>query len=151
MSPSHFLKAHFNIILPSIPGSSKWSPSSCFPIKILHATLLFPCVMYIPCISFSLIWSPTTFGEEYTSQSSSLCSRLHFPVTAYLIDSSEIFSWFYWPVVSANTHSLYSSLSWPLSLMRFLQWLYYWFICSLRPSVRTLPKFKELHAKLWGL
>jgi hypothetical protein len=33
MSPSHFLKAHFNIILPSIPGSSKWYPNLMPPSK----------------------------------------------------------------------------------------------------------------------
>jgi hypothetical protein len=33
--PSHFYKVHFIIILPSTPGSSKWSPSSAFLTKTL--------------------------------------------------------------------------------------------------------------------
>ena len=30
-TPSNLSKIHFNIILPSIPGSFKWSPSLRFP------------------------------------------------------------------------------------------------------------------------
>jgi hypothetical protein len=31
LPPSNLLQVHFNIILPSTPGSSKWSPSLRFP------------------------------------------------------------------------------------------------------------------------
>jgi len=36
---SHFLKIHFNIILPSKPGSPKWSPTVRFPHLILYTSL----------------------------------------------------------------------------------------------------------------
>ena len=39
---SHILKFHFNIILPSTPGSSKWIFHSGVPTKILYATLPSP-------------------------------------------------------------------------------------------------------------
>ena len=41
-STLNFLKAHFNIIPPSMPSSSKWHLSSGLPIKALYTTLLYP-------------------------------------------------------------------------------------------------------------
>jgi len=51
--PSHFLKNHCNIILPSTSGSSKWSLLSGFPIKTLYTHLLFPHTCYMPRPSHS--------------------------------------------------------------------------------------------------
>jgi hypothetical protein len=51
-APSHFLKIHFNIILPSTPGSLEWSPSLGLPTKILYAPRFSPYVLHAPPISF---------------------------------------------------------------------------------------------------
>jgi hypothetical protein len=48
---SHF-KIHFNIILPSTPGSPKWSPSLRSPQQSPVCTSLFPYVLHAPSISF---------------------------------------------------------------------------------------------------
>jgi len=47
---SHFLKTHFNIILSSMPGSSKWSLSLRFPHQSHKYTSLLPrtCYMHRP-------------------------------------------------------------------------------------------------------
>ena len=58
---SHVLKTHFNIILPSMPGSSKWFFPSGFPTKPLYTPLLFPYVLHVPPTSFFSILSP----EQY--------------------------------------------------------------------------------------
>ena len=78
---SHFLKIH--LILSSLYGlglPTGFFPSV-FPTKTLCAPLLAPiCNTPCPSHSYQLI-TQITFGEEYRSLSSSLCSLLHLPVT----------------------------------------------------------------------
>ena len=45
---SHFLKTHLNIILPSMPGSPKWSPSLRFPHQNPVYTSPLPHMCYMP-------------------------------------------------------------------------------------------------------
>ena len=82
---SHFLKVHFNIILPFMRGSSKWSLFLRFP----H-----PSPVRTPLSPIRATWSShlvrdfitsTVFGEQYRPLSSSLCSFLHSSVTSSLL------------------------------------------------------------------
>ena len=84
MPPTHhWLKIHLNIILPSTPGSSKWSLSLRFPhqnpLYISH--LPHACYMSSHVIFLDLIIR-TILGEKFRSLSSSLCNFLHSPVTS---------------------------------------------------------------------
>ena len=99
-TPIPLLKIHFNIILPSMPGSSKWSlflrsshqNSICSPP--LHQY-----VLHAPHLSFIL-------SSEYRSLSSSLCSLRHFPVTFSLLGPNILLSSLF-----SNTTGLCSSLN----------------------------------------
>ena len=83
MTPSHFLKIHFNIIFPSTTGNSKWSLALRFP----HQNPVWTCPVfhtyYVPCplILLDLI-TRIIIGEVWKSLSSSSCSFLHSPLTS---------------------------------------------------------------------
>ena len=78
---SHFLKIHINIILASMPGSSKWSLPLRFPHQSVYAPLVFPiCAVYLTHLCLLYLFTWLIFGEECRSLSSSLCSFIQSPV-----------------------------------------------------------------------
>ena len=82
----HFLKIHFNVTFPSMPGSSKRSLSLRLPhqnpISISHFPLRPTSLAQIVLLDMI---TPIILGEEYRSLSSSLCNFLHSPVTSSLL------------------------------------------------------------------
>jgi hypothetical protein len=86
---SHFLKIHLNIILPSMPGSSEWSPPLRFPHPNTLRTSPLHNRCYIPCLSrsFDLI-TRKVIGEDDMSLSSSFCSFLYSPLTSSILGSN---------------------------------------------------------------
>jgi len=85
---SHFLKIHLNSILPSMPGSPKWSLYPRLPNKTLYTPLLSSICATWPTNLIPLALIKTILGEQYRSLSSSLCSFLHSPVTSTLLDQN---------------------------------------------------------------
>ena len=105
--PSHFLKNYLNIILPTTPGSSKWSLPHIFPHQKPCVPLLSPIHAICPTnhILHALI-TRTILGEQWGSLSSYSCSFLHSPATSSLLGPNILLY-----ILFSNTLSLRSSLN----------------------------------------
>ena len=95
-SQSNFLKIHFNIIIPLRLGRASVLCSSYFPTKTLYSTLLTPIRATCPAHPIlPVLVTRIIFGEQYRSQSSSLCRFLHFPVTSTFLGPNILLSTLY--------------------------------------------------------
>ena len=101
--PSYFLNMHFNIVLSSMPWSSKWSVSLRFPHQNPIRTSPLTHTRYMPCPSHSRFDHPNSIWWAF---SSSTCSLLHSPVTSSLVGPNTLLSSLF-----SDTFSLGSSFN----------------------------------------
>ena len=102
--PTHFLKIHFIIILPTMPEFSKWAP----PLRLnhQHSVCTSPLPKRATCsvhlILFDFI-NRIIFGENYRSFSSSLCIFLYPPAASSLLGPNILLSTLFSKVPSVHS------------------------------------------------
>ena len=102
----HYLKIHLNIIVPSTPGSPRWSLSLSFPPKFCIRLSSLPYALHAQPHPILLDFiNRTILSEECRSLNSSLCCVLHSLVTSSLFGSNILLN-----TLFSNTLSLRSYL-----------------------------------------
>jgi len=113
---SHFLKIHLNIILLSMPGSSKWSLS----FRFLHlkpvctSSLPYTCWSHPYLILLHFI-TQIVLDEEYRSFNSSLYISLQYPDTSFFLGPNILLSTLHWNTLRlCSSFNVWDQFSYPL-------------------------------------